>query len=265
MPSPQLHNVRAPKSRPLPGPGSARWSLFLDVDGTLLDIAARPDSVVVPPGLDTLLHRLRRLTDGAMALVSGRQLSTLDALFDWGNCDAAGCHGAELRSGGKTIVEPKNAEWLARVIPDLRAAVTAVPGAYLELKAYSAAFHFRGADVSAQRVRGLVESAIAPVSREARLLPGKCVLEVLPKDAGKESALLSLLRQPAYQGRIPVFAGDDIADEEAFEHINQLGGFTVAVGRPASSSARFAVPNPRALRQWLCEVARAFTLMEVRR
>lgn len=265
MPSPQPLKVKARKSGPPPKPGSTRWALFLDVDGTLLDIAPRPESVVVPRGLNTLLHRLRRHTGGASALVSGRQLSALDALFDWKGCDAAGCHGAELRLGGQTVVEPEKSEWLASITPDLSAVVAAIPGAYLELKGYSAAVHFRGANASAQTVRELVEATITPVRRKVRLLPGKYVLELLPKGVGKRTALLTLLRQPPYQGRIPVFAGDDATDEEAFDQINQLGGFTIAIGRPGWTAAQFTLPDPRALRQWLREIAHVFALADGRR
>ena len=48
------------------------WALFLDIDGTLLDIAETPDAIAVPPSLPANLDALSKKLGGALALVTGR-------------------------------------------------------------------------------------------------------------------------------------------------------------------------------------------------
>lgn len=248
------------ESAPYPGPGARSWALFLDVDGTLLDIAARPDLVDIPMGLVSLLHELHDLTGGALALISGRPLAALDTMFSWERFDAAGCDGAELRAGGKVHARARDRERLAAIIPPLSAAAARIPGARLEVKGYSAAFHYRGSAIAEDAACTLVAEAAAPALGETRLLPGKGVIELVPRDVGKGAAVARLMNARPYFGRIPVYAGDDIADEEAFAEVNGRGGFSIAVGTDRSTAAAFRMMRPAALRHWLKGLAHAMAL-----
>lgn len=257
---PQTVIAAAHESAPLPGPGARAWALLLDVDGVLLDIAPRPDMVDIPFGLVQLLHELHTLTGGAMALVSGRPLAVLDGMFGWERFDAAGCHGAEVRAGGRTWRHPARGLPLADIVSSLGGIAAEVPGIRLELKGATVAFHYRNAAISDSEARELVVAAAAPALSRMRLLCGKRVIELLPSGVGKGVAVARLLDRSPYRGRIPVFAGDDVTDDEGFIEVNRAGGFSVAVGPRESAVAAFMLTGPAAVREWLRRVAHALML-----
>jgi trehalose 6-phosphate phosphatase len=239
--------VREP---PLPDPRGRPWALFLDVDGTLLDIAPRPDLVVVPDGLVPLLHGLRVRLGGALALVSGRPIATLDALFGWSSCDAAGCHGAELRLAGRSEARAEDETLARRIAAALADMTNLIPGALLEVKGHSVAFHYRNAAVAPARAHDMVKAAVASLLPAVRTIAGKSVVEIVPAHVGKDDAIARILGCPAYRGCLPVFAGDDVTDEDGFALVNARGGISVSVGG-VHSRAQFGVEDPAALRRWL--------------
>ncbi|MHB1206902.1 MAG: trehalose-phosphatase, partial [Rhodospirillaceae bacterium] len=228
---------------------------FLDVDGTLLDIAPRPDLVTVPAELPAILQRLDEALGGALALVSGRSLAALDALLGWGGRDAAGCHGAELRLAGQTAAHAEDEALAARIAAAVADTVDMVPGALLEVKGYSVAFHYRNADLGPARAHDMVKAAIADLRPAVRTIAGKGVVEIVPAHAGKDDAIARILARPPYAGRLPVFAGDDVTDEEGFAFVNTRGGISVSVGGERSQ-ARFRVADPPAMRRWLAALTR---------
>lgn len=164
----------------------ADWALFLDIDGTLLDIAPTPDDVVVPPSLPEVLDALTARTSGALALVSGRDLAGIDRLFP-GDRDAAGCHGAEWRQGGNLFA-------MVEAVPQgLVAAVSAgagqLPGVRVEAKARSVALHFRDCLEREAEVVGLANAVIREAGPQFQLLEGKSVIEIIPVGATKGEAI----------------------------------------------------------------------------
>src|SRR3954468_23876795 len=90
-----------------PPPLDPTSALFLDVDGTLLEIAPRPELVRVPPGLPGLLERLARQREGALAPISGRPLAARDGLFHPGGGAEAGFHGPEPRAADANLSESR--------------------------------------------------------------------------------------------------------------------------------------------------------------
>ncbi|WP_224082824.1 trehalose-phosphatase [Cupriavidus laharis] len=236
---------------PLIEPNTA---LFLDFDGTLADLAPRPELVQVEPELVGTLHRLYERLEGALAIVSGRPIIELDDFLQPLRLPAAGVHGAEMRTGGAQMAM-KSAPGLEPLIPHLEALVRRHPGLRLERKSVAVAIHYR----EAPELEGLVRAAVADVLRHAvglEGLPGKMVVEVKPAGINKGDAITAFMNMPPFAGREPVFAGDDVTDEAGFAVVRKLGGIGVLVGQ-RDTMASVSVTGPAALRCWLHRSARA--------
>lgn len=260
--------IPAAAALPPPPPLPDGIALFLDVDGCLLPFASRPDAVEVPRALVERLTALQRALDGALALVSGRNLATLDALFAPGRFTAAGLHGVERRragdEGGTAIVPPA----LRDVHDAAQVLVGAHPGALLEDKGAAIALHWRmvadaGKPAAAQASRAFAEDALGRLPGY-QLQPGDHVIELRPRHADKGSAILAFLEEPPFAGRMPVFAGDDLTDEPGFSAVNAHGGISVLVGDRAGSTARHRLPDPAAVHAWLGVPARPSTAKDPR-
>lgn len=242
--------------RPRPPPIDSRWALFLDVDGTLIDFAPRPDAVRVPERLPGLLLALHRRLDGALALVSGRSLAVLDALLGTSRLPAAGLHGLELRNGDCARPPPATPDVLGRVLAEARAFAALRPGTLVEDKGGSIGLHWRGAPDHAKAVRGFADAAL-------RRLPGyhiqhgNQVLELRPASADKGDAIAILAEEAPFRDRHPVFVGDDLTDEHGFAVVNARRGTSVLVGTREPSAARHGLADTTAVLEWLEEGARA--------
>lgn len=230
------------------------WALFLDIDGTLLDLAPKPGEVVVPRTLPPRLETLRRRFGGALALVSGRALAGVDRLFPGGH-DAAGSHGVEWRLAGTTMVLAP--PWPDAVTAMVEAEAALLPGLLVERKPRSVALHYRNAPEYEPAAKALAEAAIRNAGAPLCLLEGKAVIEIAPPEADKGMAIDRFMRVPPYAGRRPVFAGDDITDENGFAAVNRLGGLSVHVGRSLATKAHFRLSTPASLRRWLIRLDQA--------
>lgn len=227
------------------------WALFLDIDGTLLELAPSPDAVVVPPTLPALLHDLAAKLSGALALVSGRDLASVDRLFA-GDVDVAGAHGAQWRSAGHAA--GGTGGWPTALADDLAAQAAALPGVLVERKACSLSLHYRPAPAQAQAVCDLAETAVRRSPLPLRLIHGKAVVELIPDAAGKGRAIERFMAEPRYGGRLPVFVGDDVTDEEGFVAVNRMGGISIHVGGGRPTVARFRLSDPQTVRRWLARL-----------
>jgi trehalose 6-phosphate phosphatase len=226
------------------------WALFLDFDGTLVDIAETPDGVVVEPDLPDTLLRLRTLAGGALALVSGRPIATLDRFLATGTFDAAGLHGLEARiAGALDPCRPEDHPALRRGVAWLRETLEA-PGVVIEDKGCSVGVHWRVAPDHAALAKGAAEELARALGPDYRIQHGKMVAEVLPTQAGKGGAIARFLDHPSYTGRRPLFVGDDLTDEDGFAVVNARGGASIRVG-PGETQAAFAVSSAPALRDLL--------------
>jgi trehalose 6-phosphate phosphatase len=229
-------------------------ALFLDIDGTLLDMARTPDAVVVPADLRLALVRLYDGLDGALAFVSGRSLSGIDRLFAPLRTAAIGCHGAEVRG------KDGNLRALADPIPGpvraiFRSLVDSHPGTLLEDKIYTLSLHYR----LAPEARGDLEAAMekhAPIfaAEKVTIQHGKSVIDAKPKGIDKGVGLRALMRQPPFRDRMPVFGGDDTTDMDVFHILPELGGHGFSVGR-AFDGVDYEFGSPHAVRQWLSLLA----------
>jgi len=254
------HTASAP---PLPAPH--RCALFLDVDGTLLDFAPRPDAVVVDAAIPPLLRNLRERLGGALALVSGRPLEQIDDLFGLRGA-AAGSHGAELRhADGHVERHLGNVERIDALLQEARRRAAAWPGVFVEDKRNAFALHWRNAPACADAVQRLGAELAHDAGDGYELLHGHAVVEIKPRGADKGRALDALMREPPFAGRTPWMIGDDVTDEHAFAAANARGGAAIRVGAPRPTRARFALATPRAVFDWLAAFAAQSDLVEALR
>jgi trehalose 6-phosphate phosphatase len=206
-------------------------ALLLDVDGTIVDIGPSPNEVQVSDTLLRSLARLHELSGGAVALVSGRRIGDLDRLFSPLTLPSIGAHGAEMRvSDGETF------HWARPLPADLRRrlseAVGIEPGIVVEDKDYSLALHYRRAPKHAEQLRRHIAAARAAFSAEpTELLLGKAMFEVKRPGISKGASIRKLMMHPPFNGRTPVFIGDDVTDESVFAVLPEIGGKGFGVSR----------------------------------
>ena len=230
---------------------STDWAVFLDIDGTLLEHVERPDAVRPDPALGKLLVGLHEATAGALALISGRPVAELDALFAPLRLPAAGQHGIERRDAGRKVhrhtfpVEP-----LRRTARQLGEFAASHSGLLLEDKGHSLALHFRLAPQLAGAAREAVEKALAALGPDFEMQAGKLVFEIKPGGRDKGTAIEEFMAEAPFVGRLPVFVGDDTTDEFGFANVNRIGGHSIKVG-PGPSTARWRLDDAVAVRNWL--------------
>lgn len=228
-------------------------ALFLDVDGTLLEIAPSPQSVSVSAGLRNLLHALQRSLGGALALVSGRAIAELDELFAPLRLPTAGLHGFERRDPSGTY--QRNAAPPAATLESAREVMLKLARQYtgllLEDKRYALALHYRLAPQLETVVLESMQALAARVAGDLEMQRGKMVVELRPAGASKAGAVAAFLRQPPFAGRCPLYLGDDLTDESAFELVNARGGLSVLVGAERESAAQAGLPSVAAVHEWL--------------
>lgn len=229
------------------------WALFLDVDGTLVPHADRPDGVVMHDRVRTLIGQLTERLDGALALVSGRSLAALDTLFHplAVRC-AAGLHGVECRTG-MPVVAPSGIPTPAPLSPfaeRARGLAARHEGAVVEAHGPCLYLHWRAAPDAAHELTVLAEAAERALPTH-RLHRGAHGIEIRPAGIDKGMAIRRLMSNAPFAGRIPVFAGDDPADEPGFAAVNALGGISVRVGGAHDTAARFALADADAVLAWL--------------
>ena len=230
------------------------WALFLDVDGTLLELAETPESVYVPESLKSLLNALSARLDGALALVSGRSIADLDGLFSPLRLCASGVHGAERRDASGRLVRPAvDSDRLREVRDELAAFVASRQGLLLEDKGFALAVHFRLAPEMSVAVHDLVHSLVERLGPEYVVQAGKCVYEIRPGAWTKGTAIRALLEQAPFSGRRPLYIGDDVTDEDAFRVVNSLDGISVRVGDAATTHAQFRLNRVPDVHRWLGE------------
>ena len=235
----------------------APLALFLDVDGTLLDIAERPDEVVTPSDLISILDKAERKLAGALALISGRTIEDLDRLFEPLRLRASGIHGAEIRLDpcGPTTAAPAAMALPSSVLTALMREVAPFPDVFIENKRFSFVVHYRRAPQAERPLRQAVARLVESLSTTVEVLEARCAIELKAPGFDKGHAIAAFLSEPPFRGRTPVFVGDDRTDESGFAFVTAQGGYAYSVGRlrPGASGV-FAQPSE--VRDWLAEFAR---------
>jgi trehalose 6-phosphate phosphatase len=229
-------------------------SLFLDVDGTLLEIAPTPDAVHVGKSLLTLMNDVHHALGGAVALVSGRPLRVLDELFAPLVWPAAGVHGMERRDAAGRVFERALFTTPLQGARDYLAGLVAeTPGTLLEDKGCALALHYRAAPQSESTLRRRVQGVVATLGPDYHLLEGKRVFEIKPTAGNKADAIRAFMQEKPFFGTRPIFVGDDATDLDGFAAVEAAGGISVAVGDRVDGQVRLA--SPRDVRALLADLA----------
>lgn len=238
-------------------PPNRDWALFLDLDGTLIDLAPTPRAVTVPIELPALLTRLWLAFDGALAIISGRAVGDIDLLLRPLTLAAAGQHGAQIRLPGGTIEHFGSAEALADLLPRIDAYVAARPGLLVENKGRTIALHYRLASRHEDELERFVVDLVTERADRLEAIRGHCVFEIRLRGLDKGSAIRRLMGVEPFSGRTPVFIGDDRTDEDGFVAVIHLDGIAVRVGPrdPSQTTATWQIADPAAVRSWLTWVA----------
>ena len=241
--------MTAPSALPEWDPSRA---LFLDVDGTLVDIKPHPDQVRASPPLRRLLAAASRSLGNALALVSGRSIASLDRIFSPLCLPAAGLHGLERRDASGRVHYPVGyAERIALARRDLLDFVQSSPGLLLEDKGAALALHFRNAPGLEAECRRRIGLAHAVAGDEFHVQHGKMVFELKPSGQDKGTAVEAFMKEAPFRGRQPLFIGDDLTDEDGFRVVNALGGISIRVGPHDGSAAQLAAADVTEILDWL--------------
>ncbi len=206
-----------------------RAALLLDLDGTLLDIAATPEAVVVPPALPPALRVLRARFADALAVVTGRPVAQVEALLPGIPYAIAGEHGGAIRfAPGETLVRAALPDLPPEWVTQAAALVVAHPGTLLEQKARGFALHYRLVPQAGPALgRGL--RALLGDQTTHKILPAHMAWEVKPLGADKGTAVAALMARVPFAGRVPVYVGDDVTDEDGMRAARDAGGLGLRV------------------------------------
>ena len=225
------------------------WALFLDFDGTLVDLGDDPHRTALDADMRAAVAAAHRFLGGALALVSGRPLDQIDERFGPEHLAAAGLHGLQRRSAQGVLHSSAATRVLRRVARSLREAFAGEPRIFIEDKGAALAVHYRLLREASGVVRQAVDTAARSLGPGYRVLAGADVFELLPTHANKGSAVRAFMTEAPFAGRVPVFVGDDVTDLDGFEAARQLGGLGIAVGERVAAEYRLAdVP---AVCRWL--------------
>jgi trehalose 6-phosphate phosphatase len=228
-------------------------ALFLDFDGTLVELAAAPDAIALSPAVAPLLKRLDRKLGGRLALVSGRAIADLEKHLDCADLAVSGSHGFELRLRDGSLAPLGRRSDISETREAVRAFAETAPGLLVEEKPFGIALHYRQAPEEAERARALM----AKLAGDGALVlqEGKMVAELRPRGADKGDALRAFMAEPEFAGARPIFVGDDVTDEDAFEAAAALDGAGVLVGSRRATAAQWRLESVSAVIDWLSRAA----------
>jgi trehalose 6-phosphate phosphatase len=238
--------VDLPPPPPLDVAGDA---LFLDFDGTLVELADTPGAIRVAPDLLPLLERLRQALDGRVAIVSGRAIADLERHLPDAGIAFSGSHGLELRFADGTRLPLSVPIGLDDVRAEVERFAAPVPGLIVEGKPAGIALHYRLAPDHGARAEAYV-AALAR-ARGFAVQRGAMVIELRPGGATKGDALKAFMTEPDFAGARPWFVGDDLTDEHAFEAAAASGGAGILVGPARETAARYRLDSVGAVAGWL--------------
>lgn len=218
-------------------------AIFIDFDGTLVELAETPDSIDVPQNLASELERAARELDSAFAVITGREIADIDRFLAPLHLPIAGAHGTQRRRADGFVetvdaAAMSGAEEIAQAIEPI---VTAHPGLVMEAKEGAVALHYRQAPELEGAARSAMEEALLNVA-DFTLISGKMVFEARPSGVNKGEALRAFMREEPFLGRTPIFIGDDTTDEDAFIAAQELGGVGIKLG-DGETAARMRIAN----------------------
>lgn len=230
---------------------SRDWALFLDVDGTILHLRETPDAVEASAHLLELLETILAGLGGALALVSGRSISNLDELFAPHRLPTAGLHGLQRRDALGKVYEAPIPQGLDTLRPALLNVASTSTKIIFEDKGHTLAVHYRLAPEREDEICSMIEELVQPYLHELHIMRGKMVCEIKPRDAHKGTAIRDFMNEAPFSGRVPVFIGDDITDEDGFTWINEASGHSIRVGDIDETRAKYQLAGVDEVIAWL--------------
>lgn len=234
-----------------PSVHSQHCCVFLDFDGTLVDIVERPSDVVVNESLTVLLVQLQANLDTRLAIVSGRSIAQLESFIGTTADSLAlvGSHGAEIRLAGQVITSPSRPDALDEAEGFFKQAFAENPNIVIEVKSLGIAIHYRLDPPMEETATGM--AAAFAKQNGLELQHGKMMVELRTPGHDKGTAINAMLSGAPFAGYRPVFIGDDLTDEPGFEVCAANGGFGILVGPPRETAARYRLDNVAAVHEWL--------------
>lgn len=226
-------------------------ALYLDIDGTLIDIAQKPTDVVVPPSLIVLLKRLHTRFGGALAIITGRQISEVDRLFNPLRLTASGVHGCEIRTRPDQTIEQQALTVSSANVAAISVIAARYPGVMIEPKGTGVAVHYRNVPQSAAELLGDLQSYFAGQNAQLVVAHGRMVFEILPTGFSKATAIEALSSRAPFAGRRPIMIGDDVGDIPAFDYARRAGGLALRVAGEHFSLDDAEFVSPDAVRSFL--------------
>jgi trehalose 6-phosphate phosphatase len=226
---------------------SARIALFLDFDGTLVEIADDPQAIGPPVGLAARLVDLASRLGGACAVVSGRSIEDLRQFIGPVAIAFAGSHGGHVVAASGTSL--REAEGLPQGVGEALRSFSDANGLLHEVKAHGAALHYRARPEFGQEAVNYAR--VLATEHGLATKTGKCVIELVRPGIDKGGAVELLMREPAFADSLPIFVGDDLTDEDGFAACERLGGFGLIVGDRPATAARYRVGTVKDVYAWL--------------
>jgi trehalose 6-phosphate phosphatase len=227
-------------------------AVFLDIDGTLAEIAATPREARVDLELIAAIPFLRARHGEALALVTGRSIADVDRMFPGWELPVAGQHGCERRDSAGTVhLHSPDPLTLGKLRKLLAGLAERHQGLLLEDKGATVALHFRQSPHLAGPLQTIVRSMLDTHGNATlRMVEGKQLVEIRPHGRDKGTAILDFMREPPFAGRMPVFVGDDLTDEDGFAAVDSLGGWSIKVGT-GRTCAQYRLADSDAVKGWL--------------
>jgi trehalose 6-phosphate phosphatase len=239
---------------PPPPLGPRIVAIFADLDGTLAPIRPRPEDVGPDAARAQILERLRRSLGGALAVVSGRALADIDRILAGGVVAVSAVHGLSRRRADGGLDETGDIASLPAAVREAaRAYVAGRPGLTAEDKGVAIALHYRAAPAAEAACRVFAKDLAARFG--LKLQPGAMVFELRAPGPSKGDALAAFMAEPPFAGRMPIFVGDDLTDEDGFAAAERFGGFGVIVGPRRPTLARYALADPAGALDWLASAS----------
>lgn len=224
-------------------------SLFLDFDGTLVELAESPSAVVVDRALTDLMAALDRALGGRLAIISGRSVEHIRAYFADLAIPVGGSHGVELSWPDGRRAAPARPAALTDLADRVARFADAHPGVLIENKPFGFAIHYRQAPEAEAASHALAEALAR--DGDLHLQPGKMMVEVRVPGADKGTAIEALMQDPKLAAGRPVFVGDDLTDEPGFAAVARLGGIGILVGPERPTAATHGLAGVAETLAWL--------------
>ncbi|WP_231621595.1 trehalose-phosphatase [Sphingomonas sp. 37zxx] len=224
-------------------------SLFLDFDGTLVDLQDRPDAVTADAELRGLIARLGEALDGRVAIVTGRAIAHVEHMFGSLSFAVAGSHGVEFRWPDGRTAAPALPPTLDRVMAQVHAFAATRDDVLVETKPFGVGLHYRMAPQHEADARVLAQRLAT--EHALHLQPGKMMIELRAASGDKGSAITRLMQDAPFAGMRPVFLGDDVTDEDGFHAVAAMGGVGILVGDARPTAAGYRLADVAQVRAWL--------------